>query len=371
MRDDATGLARRYRTLLLAYPREYRRDRGDEIIGTLLEMAPPGRRWPTVRQSADLIRAGLRCQLGRPGSKMIVFAAAIAAVFAAFLGAGAGAWLGWQPARALPDRATTTAIERTVVPGQRPAASDREDALFYYNDPTNASVLLFGSEDYVAGGDYANYGLAGGDARDFMRAARERLRVDGWHVGYLREEGEQRNGRAVAMFAVKDGLEMTVTFAEGTGMLDTSGRNAPNSLDLKIERGAPGSVLPSAVAGALLGALAGWLLVGWISRRTAGRSTNLQQGALLCGIGAYLGVLPALWAYGEKWVLALTDPRWWEVTQYMLMGRNQSMLVMWEPLVTPSGRFPAILGILALLGAVALAALAREPAAVPENPASA
>ncbi|MET7965904.1 hypothetical protein [Micromonospora sp. NPDC005305] len=57
-------LARRYRRLLLGYPRAYRRDRGEEILGLLLDGAPAGRTRPTLREAADLLRAGLRCRLG-------------------------------------------------------------------------------------------------------------------------------------------------------------------------------------------------------------------------------------------------------------------------------------------------------------------
>jgi hypothetical protein len=59
-----TGLERRYRRLLLAYPKAYRAERGDEIVGTLLDAAPPDRRRPAVRQAAALIFGGLRVRLG-------------------------------------------------------------------------------------------------------------------------------------------------------------------------------------------------------------------------------------------------------------------------------------------------------------------
>jgi hypothetical protein len=45
---DAGRLERRARWLLRAYPAAYRADRGEEIIGTLLEAVPPGRDWPPV-----------------------------------------------------------------------------------------------------------------------------------------------------------------------------------------------------------------------------------------------------------------------------------------------------------------------------------
>src|SRR5262249_22164662 len=48
------ALERRYRRLLLAYPAEYRRERGDEIVGILLDDAAPGRTWPDWSDAADL-----------------------------------------------------------------------------------------------------------------------------------------------------------------------------------------------------------------------------------------------------------------------------------------------------------------------------
>ena len=38
--DSAARLERRARTLLRAYPADYRRDRAEEVIGTLLEATP-------------------------------------------------------------------------------------------------------------------------------------------------------------------------------------------------------------------------------------------------------------------------------------------------------------------------------------------
>jgi hypothetical protein len=55
-------LERRCRLLLTAYPAEYRRERGEEILGTLLEAMPPGRGWPPARDVRALILGGLRAR---------------------------------------------------------------------------------------------------------------------------------------------------------------------------------------------------------------------------------------------------------------------------------------------------------------------
>jgi hypothetical protein len=57
---------RRCRLLLRAYPPRYRRERGDELLGTLLDLAGD-RRTPSMRNCADVIRGGLVTRWrGRP-----------------------------------------------------------------------------------------------------------------------------------------------------------------------------------------------------------------------------------------------------------------------------------------------------------------
>jgi hypothetical protein len=57
--DRVTVLERSFRLLLRAYPAGYRRGRGEEMLGTLLEATPPGRTWPRVRDARALIAGGL------------------------------------------------------------------------------------------------------------------------------------------------------------------------------------------------------------------------------------------------------------------------------------------------------------------------
>ncbi|MDR2987141.1 MAG: hypothetical protein LBV34_20120 [Nocardiopsaceae bacterium] len=53
-------LERRCRRLLHAYPAWYRRDRGGEMLGALLEASPPGARWPSFRDARALLIGGMR-----------------------------------------------------------------------------------------------------------------------------------------------------------------------------------------------------------------------------------------------------------------------------------------------------------------------
>ncbi len=62
-----TDLERGYRRLLVCYPRAFRRENGDEILGVLLSSARDGQRRAGLAESADLIRGGLRMRL-RPAT---------------------------------------------------------------------------------------------------------------------------------------------------------------------------------------------------------------------------------------------------------------------------------------------------------------
>lgn len=59
-----TRLERTYRLLLLAYPRGYREQRGEELVATLMDASAPGRQWPGVADAADLVAHGLQARAG-------------------------------------------------------------------------------------------------------------------------------------------------------------------------------------------------------------------------------------------------------------------------------------------------------------------
>jgi hypothetical protein len=64
MNAEPSELERRYRRLLRAFPRGYRRHRGEEMLATLLDSAAPGQTRPTVTDTVDLLRAALRERSG-------------------------------------------------------------------------------------------------------------------------------------------------------------------------------------------------------------------------------------------------------------------------------------------------------------------
>lgn len=79
------ALERRYRRLLSAYPGSYRRERGDEIVTTLLEMSAPDRRWPAPKEIAAIfvgaVRTHARVNPSRPAREVLAGGLRMAALF--------------------------------------------------------------------------------------------------------------------------------------------------------------------------------------------------------------------------------------------------------------------------------------------------
>jgi hypothetical protein len=97
MADPAPStLERRYRTLLRAYPARYRAERGEEILGTLLDLAGPDRRSPRISDAADLVASGLRYRLGMGTVAGLDGGLATAAPIALCVAAGISAFAWWR-----------------------------------------------------------------------------------------------------------------------------------------------------------------------------------------------------------------------------------------------------------------------------------
>ena len=71
MTGTAVVLERRYRRLLGWYPRWFRDDIEDELLGVLMAGAGEGQRWPSAAEAADVLWSALRMRvrLPRPGTE--------------------------------------------------------------------------------------------------------------------------------------------------------------------------------------------------------------------------------------------------------------------------------------------------------------
>jgi hypothetical protein len=65
---ESPGLEQGYRRLLAWYPRAFRRDHADEILGVLMASSGEGQRRPRLAEAADLLWSGLKMRLRGPAA---------------------------------------------------------------------------------------------------------------------------------------------------------------------------------------------------------------------------------------------------------------------------------------------------------------
>lgn len=256
--SDRIGAA--YRWLLRVYPRGARRA---ELEGTLLDA---GRGRPTVRESMNLIRHGLRARLGYPRGGAVVVLVFLVGLAGAYFGGAAGHRLGWQFAPPMPSGAAAEEITATVFPGLKVWGGGDADVIVGQSD---GEGIEYG---------YVTYWLRHTDAtRDlttYATGARERLIAAGWRVhDYTYQPPEDMVDRgqdsSVTFWAERPGLVLGFEQDLWTGMppYDADGGNI-----LTLRRQEPPWLGFFAWPGAVLGFAVAWLLAAWTGRRfwTAG-----------------------------------------------------------------------------------------------------
>jgi hypothetical protein len=348
----AGPLARRYRRLLLAYPRAYRRSRGNELLGALLDAAPPGQTRPTVREAANLIRHGLRAHLGRPASRTVVVWAVLTVVICGVFSAAFATRAGWETARPLPRTAEARAMLAEIMPGQEFAGLEDAPAMFViYGQPLGwnmASDLLFGD-----GGEYAQSGIAGGltvpdlPPQETVKLVQQNLRAHGWTLYAVMV----RDIYTCTAPCDPDGQYTTIVAQRGDTVfqMEVYPPEIPisPSISAGFVRATPFAVYPFGLGGGVLGAVVAFLLFGWASRRTEGRHLARAVVKLLLGVTLFFWWAPTLFALP------------WMARHYQ-DEPSPSWPPMWEWLGQPSFSLLFVIGCGSALLGLALAALPRS-----------
>lgn len=338
-------LERRYRRLLWAYPRAYRRHRGDEMVGTLLDAAAPGQCRPTAAEWRDLIGRGLRCRFGIRGGWPRWVCAGLATFVVMVFGACAGNWWDWQDVPPLPSTAETTAIARTALPGVEPTELRRGDYRygFPHLDPHRPwDVDLLGEDDYGLGYALVMGQWQSGHAEwvDRVAAARRHLRNDGWTIIEVGSNGN----RYEDYFVARQG---TLVIAVSASYNETT----DEWMDLEFGRTSPSVRSLSVGVGAGLGLLVGWVLSSSLSRRIEQLpSLRRRVVRMLVSLAVYIEMPAALFT-----MFLLPD---------LIFPGGDGVgrwLPLWSMYVFPAFRPLALLGGVFALIALILAALPAHP----------
>jgi hypothetical protein len=302
-------LAAAYRRLLLAYPPHYRRERGPELISTLLDAAPPDQQRPTWREAVDLIRGGLRCRFAIPHGLAGRVVAIAAAVVVGSGGTAAAAWAAWEVSDPVPDRAAAVAIGREMVgrePGEEPRTVDTPLNGYGYGtllrDPLSVRVA---DDPGLAGYVQLAYAVSPAEVQGAVSRAHDELPDAGWRVV----------DTIAGVRAARD--DVVVDVMDGT----LPGERPV--IVLRVHGVLPTAVPFASVAGLSAGLVAGWLGAGWLLRRYRAHAPSGRAAIALVGIPSLtvltllaLGMVPGvvrLLIDGPGWSSsdALYPAAWW------------------------------------------------------------
>ncbi|MEV1331761.1 hypothetical protein AB0J20_19560 [Micromonospora costi] len=224
-----------------------------------------------------LLRHGLRARLGRPDSRSVVAWAALTAVICGLFSAALATWVAWQTARPLPGRAETSAIVAEVLPGYAVGDIQPGAALFaFYTQPLRPrnldSLLLGDGGEYQQGATVAvARGRAPASQQEMLALAQRRLGESGWRV-YAPHVVPTVTCTASGCTPTGGPSDVSLAARRGdTGLqLWLPGKPSIDDtyLTVSLSRPAPPAALPAGIAAGLLGAVAGWFVFGWASRRT-------------------------------------------------------------------------------------------------------
>ncbi|WP_162907276.1 hypothetical protein [Allorhizocola rhizosphaerae] len=318
-----SSLERRYRRLLLCYPRAYRRARADEIVGTLLELAPTGRTRPTLREAVDLVCQGMRARLGRPASRSVAVWAGLTAVLCGLFAGAIGSRVGWETARPLPSEAEARALFANAVPGHQINGIQLDQGLF----SVMGRELTWTDFGYLLGLDSdlhqtsAAVGFAGGNPpvehQQTLRTAQERLRAAGWDLHPVMSLDV--DGCAICpQPSPPNRFKMSATREDSILTLElNSPQPGSGYLSIHLTRATPWTVYPAGIGIGLLGFAFGWMMFGWASRRTEGRRAVQNLAAIPYALAMLVWLAIAASGLSEKitWHIKRPRPGWdpaWE-----------------------------------------------------------
>jgi hypothetical protein len=269
-----------YRRLLWAYPRFYRRERGLEILTTLMDAAGPGQTRPSRDEARWLLLTGLRYRLVPPGRIAGVVAGLVTLWIALVLG-GAGALVVFAAQR--PDVPALGALSDELA-GQ-PAANS--------TDMSGLAPATLGYAAVVGGGDPQTLGAEGWagalpvpeeqgrgydrvpDVAAVVQAAYQRLQRDGWTMGALLPGSD--NAADGVFWAERDGALIRVA-----GTYDATGVNISW---YPVE---PPGLRLGAIAGFLIGVLLAWPGMTWLAHRIDRTAPATRRRLLLLGLPALI-----------------------------------------------------------------------------------
>jgi hypothetical protein len=339
-------LLRSYRRLMWAYPRWYRRERGAELLSTLLDDADPGRRRASFAEARDLIGGGIRTRLRPPRTLLARLVAGQVALYLASVGAALGVLLSGYPGPPAEDRSVAAAmIAVPEQPRNLPGPATACDTLCP-EPPSGDDVMTYRRAWDHTDTVRVDYHPPWEQAAAVVVRARERLAAAGWQTSQLTVQDD-----GIVSFEASDGrLDLIVT-----GSAAQTEVGAP--VTVVVGKTSSALAVTFLVGGAAAGLLAGWVIAAWALQRlrrhrATRRFTVVAVAAPFLLLGGWISL----------------EATWITIVSFSILGPDaknvKAPLVVLPDTVTTYWAGPAVIAVsgLVALGLAALPGPGREPA---------
>ncbi|BCJ43429.1 hypothetical protein GCM10010168_42610 [Actinoplanes ianthinogenes] len=329
-----------YRRLLWAYPRFYRRERGLEILTTLMDAAEPGQTRPSRGEALHLLLIGLRYRFVPPGWISAVVAGFVT-LWVALVCSGLGTVAVYAAQRPEPPRLAALADQLAGQPSATSTdASGYNPVELAYLAGTSGTLNDFSGQGWTGSRpvpDEQSRGYDGvPDVPGVLTAAYQRLQHDGWAMGEVVRDENSPDG---VFWAERDGALITVG-----GTYEHSG------ITVHWYPVEPPGLLAGAIAGFVIGALLAWQALTWLAHRVARTGPGTRRRMLLISLPALVAaVVNSFDCVASMWPASSTT----------VLLRTYFMYPLGNQIANPLA--PAIIA-LSLLGVIILVAEAKPDA---------
>lgn len=281
--SDTDPAPRRYRRLLWAYPNWYRRERGQEILTTLLDAARPGQRHPSRHDVLDILARAALCRMRPPRGITCWIVTVIVALLAAAAAAAAANGILVAAFASPPSEEQAIAIAEVAMaepPHNLPGSTFRcPDYCNHQWRSGGDQVVVFDDSPWRNTGVDHTSVVYWTTPTDVIDAARHRLIADGWTI-------DDRQYPPGAIMSGPQGPPSDGFTAYRGHLALHVHESAYPPLMLTLEPRLPSSfpLDTGSAAAAVAGLTGAWLLTSWAQHRYRRHRPALQRLIQLFGV---------------------------------------------------------------------------------------
>jgi uncharacterized membrane protein YeaQ/YmgE (transglycosylase-associated protein family) len=329
---DLDRLHRSYARLLWAYPRWYRRERGLELMTTLLDDAGPGRHRPHWSTVADLIGGGVKTRMRPPRGFVARFITVVVSLSGGLVGSSAAVMLSpypGPPAAAEAVAAAEVAVGLPVhdVPGPIVKCYDGSCE----TRPNGDDVVAYDEEPMRVDNTVVTLHPLHLEVATIVEQAYARLVAAGWRV-----DPSSRQGANFSAFNDRLGLNLAISV--GTG--DTVRTDV---VRVYVSKRVSAATIAAVIAGFLGSLLAGWLIGAWtmqrFKRHQRSRRRDIRDAAVPFLIGAVVMICFTFGGIAIDWADGVSPEDvqaplvfilfWWPVTVVLAISGLYGLVALW------------------------------------------